>query len=230
MHSLAALDARGRRRAPLRRRTRGCRGGRCATGRACGSRTTSAPRAGAISRARSPAPGCARRSSCRSAAGSRCWARCSSRRRPPRLQRTTTSRSRRSWPRAFSAALETSRRYQALADERSTLAAVLGSTAGRGHHDEPGRRRPARQRGGARRCWGWRPTRIDGPAAAGGRRLRAAAPALREERRPADPELPLPDGRTAQASLVPVTHRRSASPSAWRRSCATSRCSRTSSR
>jgi len=101
------------------------------------------------------------------------------------------------------AALETSRLYQALADERSTLAAVLGSTQDAVVVvNEDGAvvlANPA-----VRPMLG-----LVGEALGGQPFATALAhPPLRElfeERRLGISELPLPDGRTAQASLVPVT-------------------------
>jgi PAS domain S-box-containing protein len=103
----------------------------------------------------------------------------------------------------LSAALETSLAYQAAADERSTLAAVLGSTA-----DAVVMINPAGvvllANDAVRPMLGLAPDAITG------RPLLEAvdhAP-LRQlfaGGRPGTSELPLPDGRTAQASLVPVT-------------------------
>ena len=129
----------------------------------------------------------------------------------------------------LSAALETSLAYQAAADERSTLAAVLASTADAVHHDQPGRRRAAGQRGRApdaracrptpsrgARCW--RPSTTCRCASSS----RWAGPAPRE----------LAAARRAHGAGEPGAgrRRRSVSRSGWPPSCATSRCSRTSSR
>ena len=103
---------------------------------------------------------------------------------------------------SVAAALETSRLYQALADERSTLAAVLGSTQDAVLMvNEEGvvvLANPA-VRGG---MLGLVPESMTGrPVSA------VEHPPLRrllEERRAGVTELPLPDGRTAQASVVSV--------------------------
>jgi PAS domain S-box-containing protein len=102
-----------------------------------------------------------------------------------------------------SGALETCRAYQALADERGTLAAVLTSTADAVVMVNPDGvvllANPA-----VRGMLGVAPERMTGRALAEAveheplRRLFEAG-------RPGIAELPLPDGRTAQASLVSVT-------------------------
>ena len=102
---------------------------------------------------------------------------------------------------SVAAALETSRLYQALADERSTLAAVLGSTQDAVLMvNEEGvvvLANPA-----VRGMLGLVPESMTGrPVSA------VEHPPLRrllEERRAGVTELPLPDGRTAQASVVSV--------------------------
>jgi len=102
-----------------------------------------------------------------------------------------------------SAALESARAYQALSDDRSTLAAVLTSTQDAVLMVNPDGivllANPA--------CRGMLGL---SPDEAAGRPLLDAldhAPlrALFEEGRPTVAEVPLPDGRIAQASLVPVT-------------------------
>jgi two-component system phosphate regulon sensor histidine kinase PhoR len=103
----------------------------------------------------------------------------------------------------LSAALETSLAYQAAADERSTLAAVLASTA-----DAVIMMNPAGvvllANGAVRPMLGLVPDAITG------RPLLEAVDYVPLRQlfavgRPGTSELPLPDGRTAQASLVPVT-------------------------
>lgn len=100
------------------------------------------------------------------------------------------------------AALENSRLYQALADERSTLAAVLGSTQDAVLMvNEDGAVMLANP--AVRSMLGLAPEGVTGQpiSVVGHEPLRQ----LLEERRPGVAELPLPDGRTAQASVVPVT-------------------------
>ena len=100
-------------------------------------------------------------------------------------------------------ALESARAYQALADERSTLAAVLGSTSDAVIMlNDDGVVLLANPAVGP--MLGLAPRR-DGRAAAG-RRSRATSPCASCSSRagPGTVELPLPDGRTAQASLVSV--------------------------
>jgi two-component system phosphate regulon sensor histidine kinase PhoR len=103
----------------------------------------------------------------------------------------------------LSAALETSLAYQAAADERSTLAAVLASTA-----DAVIMMNPAGvvllANGAVRPMLGLVPDAITG------RPLLEAVDYVPLRQlfavgRPGTSEVPLPDGRTAQASLVPVT-------------------------
>jgi two-component system phosphate regulon sensor histidine kinase PhoR len=100
-------------------------------------------------------------------------------------------------------ALETSRAYQALADERSTLGAVLGSTQDAvvviNDDGTVLLANPA-----VRPMLGLEPDTLVG------RRLAEALGhgplrALLEGAQPATSELPLPDGRTAQAVVVPVS-------------------------
>jgi two-component system phosphate regulon sensor histidine kinase PhoR len=103
----------------------------------------------------------------------------------------------------LSAALETSLAYQAAADERSTLAAVLASTS-----DAVIMINPAGvvllANGAVRPMLGLVPDAITG------RPLLEAVDYVPLRQlfavgRPGTSELPLPDGRTAQVSLVPVT-------------------------
>ena len=102
-----------------------------------------------------------------------------------------------------SGALETCRAYQALADERGTLAAVLTSTADAVVMVNPDGvvllANPA-----VRAMLGVAPERITGRPLAD---AIAHEPLRRlfEAGRPGIAELPLPDGRTAQASLVSVS-------------------------
>jgi two-component system phosphate regulon sensor histidine kinase PhoR len=102
---------------------------------------------------------------------------------------------------SVAAALETSRLYQALADERSTLAAVLGSTQDAVMMvNEEGvvmLANPA-----VRSMLGLVPEGMTGKPVSAVEHLPLRR--LLEERRAGVTELPLPDGRTAQASVVPV--------------------------
>jgi two-component system, OmpR family, phosphate regulon sensor histidine kinase PhoR len=98
-------------------------------------------------------------------------------------------------------ALETSRLYQALADERSTLAAVLGSTQDAvlmvSEEDVVVLANPA-----VRSMLGLVPEGMTGRPVSAVEHLPLRR--LLEERRAGVTELLLPDGRTAQASVVPV--------------------------
>ena len=103
----------------------------------------------------------------------------------------------------LSAALETSSAYQAAADERSTLGAVLASTADAVIVLNQGGL-VLLANAAVRPMLGLAPDAITGRPCSRSSTTRRSASCSR----PGEPgisELPLPDGRTAQASLVPVT-------------------------